>query len=137
MQPVNHFEVGIEVDALDRGHERLEDFQAAHRAVMGPLPRRCQPRGPGRANATDEDQAGVLGRWQRNGDFAFADLVFSYHSILVPTFRSSCSIAPRTFTNFGKSWALADNDSSAAYDLKSRERGCGRHCRDFRSAALV
>ena len=27
---------------------------------------------------------------------------------LVPTFRSSCSIAAPTFTNFGKSWALAN-----------------------------
>src|ERR1700748_1039691 len=26
---------------------------------------------------------------------------------LVPTFRSSCSLAACTFTNFGKSWALA------------------------------
>jgi hypothetical protein len=27
---------------------------------------------------------------------------------LVPTFRSSCSIAARPFTNFGTSWALAN-----------------------------
>ncbi len=27
---------------------------------------------------------------------------------LVPTFRSSCTIAARTFTNFGKSWALTN-----------------------------
>jgi hypothetical protein len=27
---------------------------------------------------------------------------------LVPTFRSSCYIAAATFTNFGKSWALAN-----------------------------
>src|SRR5581483_6512106 len=27
---------------------------------------------------------------------------------LVPTFRSSCYIAALTFTNFGKSWALAN-----------------------------
>ena len=30
------------------------------------------------------------------------------NTALVPTFRSSCSIAARPFTNFGKSWALAN-----------------------------
>ena len=28
--------------------------------------------------------------------------------LLVPTFRSSCSIAARTSANFGKSWALVN-----------------------------
>ena len=57
-------------------------------------------------------------------------------SRLVPTFRSSCSMAANTFTNFGKSWALANYNSSAAFDLKSLGRTGGKQCRDFRSAAL-
>src|SRR3569832_2095003 len=57
---------------------------------------------------------------------------------LVPTFRSSCSVAARTFTNFGKSWALANllilvplYRSEVPYRTR---RLC---CRDFRSAVLA
>ena len=33
VQPVDHFETFVEIDALDRGHPRLENLQPAHRAV--------------------------------------------------------------------------------------------------------
>ena len=59
VQPVDHFEILVEIDALDRGHPGLEDLQPADRAIVPALPRRLQPRGPGRADAADEDEPGI------------------------------------------------------------------------------
>src|SRR5262249_5797094 len=60
MQPVDHLKIGIEIDALDRGHIRLKDFKPAYWAVETALSRRCQSRGPGRTDASDENKTGVL-----------------------------------------------------------------------------
>ena len=59
MQPVDHFEIAVEIDALQRRHPRLENLQPADRTVMTSLPRRILARGPGRADAADEDEAGI------------------------------------------------------------------------------
>ena len=57
---------------------------------------------------------------------------------LVPTFRSSCSVAAPTFTNFGKLWALANLLILVPLiDLKSLEGTRRLRCRDFRSAVLA
>src|SRR6516225_9863525 len=57
---------------------------------------------------------------------------------LVPTFRSSCSIAAPAFTNFGKSWALANLLILVPLtDLKSLKGTRRLRCRDFRSAVLA
>src|SRR5262245_11383140 len=79
MQPVDHFEIFVEIDALDGRHKRLKNFQPANRAVKAPLPRRLQPRGPGRADAADEHEPGVAGGRQIDGDLALADFTLSYH----------------------------------------------------------
>src|SRR5579872_6355036 len=57
---------------------------------------------------------------------------------LVPTFRSSCSIAAPTFTNFGKSWALANLLILVPlYRSEVPDRIRRLWSRDFRSAVLV
>src|SRR4029077_18417395 len=57
---------------------------------------------------------------------------------LVPTFRSSCSIAAPAFTNFGKSRALANLLILVPLiDLKSLKGTRRLRCRDFRSAVLA
>src|SRR5579864_8450717 len=57
---------------------------------------------------------------------------------LVPTFRSLCSIAAPTFTNFGKQWALANLLILVPlYRSEVLDRTCRLWCRDFRSAVLV
>ena len=57
---------------------------------------------------------------------------------LVPTFRSLCSIAAPTSTNFGKSWALANLLILVPLaDLKSLKGTRRLRCRDFRSAVLA
>src|SRR5579872_2288760 len=57
---------------------------------------------------------------------------------LVPTFRSSCSIAAPTFTNFGKSWALINLSILVPlYRSEVPDRIRRLWCRDFRSAVLV
>src|SRR6202030_4865943 len=56
---------------------------------------------------------------------------------LVPTFRSSCSIAAPTVTNFGKSWALANLlNLGPLYRSEVPDRTRRLWCRDFRSAVL-
>src|SRR5437016_8599183 len=59
MQPIDHFEVGVEVDPLQRRHPWLENLEPAHRAIMTPLPWCLETRGPGRADAAVELQPGV------------------------------------------------------------------------------
>jgi hypothetical protein len=50
----------------------------------------------------------------------------------VPTFRSSCSIAAPTFTNFGKSWALANLlNLVPLYLSEVPDRTRPLQCRDF------
>src|SRR5579872_6535064 len=57
---------------------------------------------------------------------------------LVPTFRSSCSIAAPTFTNFGKSWALANLLILVPlYRSEVPDRIRRLWSRDFRSAVLA
>ena len=80
VQPIEHFEVRVEVDAFQRHNPWLEDFKPADRAIMPSLPRRCQPRRPRCADAADKDQAGVLRRRHIDDEFAFADFTFSNHA---------------------------------------------------------
>ena len=54
----------------------------ADRAVLAALPRRLQPRFPGRADAADEDEAGVAGRRHIDGEFAVADFTFPNHLLI-------------------------------------------------------
>src|SRR3984885_4929844 len=57
---------------------------------------------------------------------------------LAPIFRSSCSIAAPTFTNFGKSWALANLLILVPlYRSEVPDRIRRLWCRDFRSAVLA
>src|SRR5262249_10348078 len=79
VEPVDHLEVFVEVDALDGRYERLKYFQPADRAVLPPLPRRFEPRSPGRADAADKDQPRIIRLGQIDGDFAFADFTLSNH----------------------------------------------------------
>src|ERR1700676_1977705 len=79
MEPVDHFEIAIEIDSLQRRHPGLENFEPAHRTVMTALPRRLQTRGPRRADAADEHQPSVARRRHLDGDFPFADFTFSNH----------------------------------------------------------
>jgi hypothetical protein len=57
---------------------------------------------------------------------------------LVPTFRSLCSVAAPTFTNFGKSWALENLLILVPlYRSEVPDRIRRLWCRGFRSAVLV
>jgi rare lipoprotein A len=57
---------------------------------------------------------------------------------LVPAFRSSCAIAARAFTNFGKLWPPANLLIPVPlYRSEVPDRTRGLWCRDFRSAVLV
>jgi hypothetical protein len=82
VQPVDHFEILIKIHALDRGHPGLENLQTADRAVLAALPRRLQPRFPGRADTADKHQPGVAGRRHVDGDFALANFAFSNHVLI-------------------------------------------------------
>ena len=79
VQPINHFEIFVEVDALDRWHPGLENLEPADRPVVTALPRRLQPRGPGRADAADEVKRSVARGRYIDGDLAVTDFHFSYH----------------------------------------------------------
>ena len=50
-----------------------------HEGLVTSLPRRHEARGPWRADAADEDKAGVARRRHRDGEFAFADFTLSNH----------------------------------------------------------
>jgi acyl-CoA thioesterase-1 len=67
----------------------------------------------------------------------FAGWVERALSALVPTFRSSCSTSAPPFTNFGKSWALADLLILVPFfHLKFLNGICRSRCRNFKWAAL-
>src|SRR5579872_1491148 len=77
---------------------------------------------------------------KRAARFRAARCISSNRTIegLVPTFRSSCSIAAPTFTNFGKSWALANLLILVPlYRSEVPDRIRRLWSRDFRSAVLV
>ena len=79
MQPVDHFQMRVEIDALERRHPRLEDFDPADRAIVTALPRRLLAQFPGCADAADEDEAGVVGRGHIDGDLALAQFGLYAH----------------------------------------------------------
>src|SRR5262249_9668893 len=54
-------------------------LEPADRPVMAPLPRGGEPRGPGRADAPDEDQAGIVRLRHLDRELALADFIFTYH----------------------------------------------------------
>src|ERR1700743_2045917 len=61
-----------------------------------------------------------------------------FHLFLLPTFRSSCSIAAPTFTNFEKPWALANLLILVPlYRSEVPDRIRRLWCRDFRSVGLA
>jgi hypothetical protein len=57
----------------------LENLEPADRTVVTPLPRRHLARGPGRANAADEDKTGITRRRHLDGQLPFADFTLSNH----------------------------------------------------------
>src|SRR5258706_14218553 len=85
MQPIDHFEVGIEIDPLQRRHPRLENLEPADRAIMTPLPRHLETRGPGRADAPDEHQPGIAPRRHLDRQLPFADFTRQNHLRLAPS----------------------------------------------------
>ena len=79
VEPVEHFEISVEIDALDGGHPGFEDLEPANRAIVTALSRRHQPRGPGHADAADEDEAGIARRRQIDGQPAVTEFIFANH----------------------------------------------------------
>src|SRR5437879_2532180 len=94
MQPVDHLDIFVAVDALDRGHPRLENLEPTDRAILAALPGCLQPRFPGRADAADKHQPGVAGRRHVDGDFALADFAFSNHVLILLYFGAFSSREP-------------------------------------------
>src|ERR1700754_701137 len=117
MQPVDHLQVRIEIDALQRRHPRLENLQPAHRAVVTPLPWGHQARRPGRADAADEHQPGVarLGRIDRG--FAFADFALADH------LKLQSSVMFCAFMTFDHRARSASMNSAIAAGLRGRNTG--------------
>src|SRR5512141_583549 len=82
IQPVDDFEIGVEIDALQRRHPWLENLEPADRPVVTPLPRRVLARGPGRADAADEHEPCVARRRHLDGEFTFAEFFVLNHCCL-------------------------------------------------------
>ena len=76
---MSHFEIGVEVDPLQRRHPWFENLEPADRAIMAPLPRHLETRGPGRADAADEHQPGIARRRHLDRQLSVADFTFSDH----------------------------------------------------------
>ncbi len=82
VQPVDDLNVRVGFQALQSWHPRVENFDPADGAVQPALARGFQPGGPGRVDAADKDQAGIVGwRWF-DGRFAWADFEVSCHGVL-------------------------------------------------------
>src|SRR6202020_1489655 len=79
MQPVDHLQMRVEIDALKRRHPRLKNFDPADRAIIATLPRRFLAQFPGGADAADEDQTGIAGLGHVDGHLALAQLLLSDH----------------------------------------------------------
>src|SRR5882762_3218229 len=94
MQPIDHFEIAVEIDPLQCRHPGLENLEPADRAVVTPLTRRLETRGPGRADTADEDQPGISRLRHLDREFAFANFTLSNH-ILNPM-KCSVLLARRT-----------------------------------------
>src|SRR5580698_2281508 len=90
MQPVDHLQMRVEIDALERRHPRLENLDPADRAIIAALPRRFLAQFPGGADAADEDQTGIAGLRHVDGHLALAQLLLSDHRFSDPilTFAS-------------------------------------------------
>src|ERR1700688_1225203 len=90
MQPVDHFQMRVEIDALECRNPRLENLDPADRAAMAALPRRLLAQFPGCADAADEDKTSVAGLGHVDGDLALAQLGFYRHRFSGPilTFAS-------------------------------------------------
>ena len=84
VEPVEHFEIAVEIDALDGGHERLEDLEPAHRTVCRP----CR-------GVSSREVQGVRMRPMKtrpassvdgnvDGDLALAEFVFANHMSTSP-----------------------------------------------------
>ena len=81
MQPVDHFQMRVEIDAHERRHPRLKNLDPADRAIMAALPRRLLTQFPGGADPADEDETGVVGRGHIDGDLALAQFGFYAHRL--------------------------------------------------------
>src|SRR6202012_5402942 len=79
MQPVDHFEIFVQIDALQGRYPRLENLEPAHRTVMTSLSWGIETRGPGRADAADENETGVVRLRHLDGLFAFTNFALSNH----------------------------------------------------------
>src|ERR1700722_3208823 len=90
MQPVDHFQIALDIAALELRYPRLENFDPADRAIITALPRRFLAQFPGGADAADEDQTGIAGLGHVDGHLALAQLLLSDHRFSGPilTFAS-------------------------------------------------
>src|SRR5437868_14055835 len=116
MQPVDHFEIAVEIYPLQGRHPRFKNLKSTNRAVVTALTRRVLARGPGRPDASDEDKPGVARRWYLGGEFAFTEFIVSKHS-----FQSSvifCALI--TLDHRTRS---ASMNSAIAAELRGRNTG--------------
>src|SRR4051794_25835779 len=81
MHPIDHFKIRVEIDTLDGGYPRLENFEPAYRPVLPSLPRHAQPRGPGRPDASYKDQRRIGRTRHIDSNFAVAKLTWFKHEI--------------------------------------------------------
>jgi hypothetical protein len=79
MQPIENLDPLVRLDPVQRRDPGLSDLDAADRSVGSPLARAFEPRGPGRADQSDEREAGVErgGRFDR--DLVTPNFVQSHH----------------------------------------------------------
>src|SRR5262245_22076354 len=79
VKPVQDLQALELVDAVERVLPAIEDLDPADRTVGPAMARRHQPRGPWRADAADEDEAGVGGGWQIDRDLAVTNFLLTNH----------------------------------------------------------
>src|SRR5690606_41691803 len=72
MQPVKHLDALVFLQPLKPRPIRLVDLDPANGTVRRALPGAIVPRFEGRANAPDEDEAGIGAIWQRHLELADA-----------------------------------------------------------------
>jgi hypothetical protein len=79
MQPIEHFDARVAFEPVERSHPWLENLDTANRTVRAPLARGNEARGPGRADAADEDEARIARGRHFGGDFGGTNFVFANH----------------------------------------------------------
>src|SRR5438309_1649682 len=80
VQPIEHLDLLILGDAVERRDPGLEHLDAAGRPVLPSLARAGQAILPRRVDAADEDQPGIVRRRRRDRRLAVAQLVLADHA---------------------------------------------------------